>query len=75
MGKAIRESFLGNTVGKKFETGTVYLSTEQEDTSYQCRWTISNWQGRKIDSMWKLLMKEVNLGEPTSFPDHVHVLH
>ena len=26
---------------------------------------------QNIDPMWKLLMKEVDLGEPTSFPDHV----
>ena len=25
-----------------------------------------------LDSMWKVLMKEVHLGEPTSFLDHVY---
>ena len=26
---------------------------------------------QNIDLMWKIPMKEVNFGEPTSFPDHV----
>ena len=28
---------------------------------------------RNIDPMWKELMKEVDLGEPTSFLDHVYL--
>ena len=34
-----------------------------------------NLAGKKhnIDPMWKVLNKEVNLGEPTSFLDHVHL--
>ena len=28
---------------------------------------------QNIDPMWKLLNKEVDLGEPTSFPDHVYL--
>ena len=33
----------------------------------------SNWLERKnIDPMWAVLNKEVDLGEPTSFLDHVH---
>ena len=28
---------------------------------------------QNIDPMWKLLNKEVDLGEPTSFLDHVHL--
>ena len=28
---------------------------------------------QKIDPMWKLLNKEVDLGEPTSFLDHVYL--
>ena len=26
---------------------------------------------QNLDPMWKILMKEVDLGEPTSFLDHV----
>ena len=32
---------------EKFETVNVYLSTEQEDYSYMCIWTISKWQARQ----------------------------
>ena len=28
---------------------------------------------QNIDPMWKVLMKQVDFGEPTSFLDHVHV--
>ena len=27
---------------------------------------------QNLDPMWKILMKDVDLGEPTSFLDHVH---
>ena len=38
-------------------------------------WMTSNWLERNkiIDPMWKLLNKEVDLGEPTSFLDHVYL--
>ena len=28
---------------------------------------------QNLDHMWKILMKEVDLGEPTSFLDHVYL--
>ena len=28
---------------------------------------------RNLDPMWKILIKEVDLGKPTSFLDHVHL--
>ena len=28
---------------------------------------------QNIDSMWKILMKDVDLGDPTSFLDHVYL--
>ena len=30
------------------------------------------WKKQNIDPMWKQLMKDVDLGEPTSFLDHVY---
>ena len=54
-GKGNLRKFYWNTVGKRFETGTVSLSTEQEDYSYQCMWTISNWQARQ--KTWNRLGK------------------
>ena len=41
--------------------------------SYLCMWVTSNWLERNkiINPLWKVLNKEVDLGEPTSFLDHV----
>ena len=38
-------------------------------------WITSNWLERKqnLDPTWKVLNKEVDLGEPTSFLDHVYL--
>ena len=37
-------------------------------------WTISNWLGKQnINPMWNILMKDVDLEEPTSFLDHVYL--
>ena len=38
-------------------------------------WMTENWleRNQNLDPMWKLLNKEVDLGEPTSFLDHVYL--
>ena len=60
------------TVGKRFPSGNAYSYTVKKDCSYLCMWMTSNWLERQnIDPMWKVLNKEVDLGEPTSFLDHV----
>ena len=43
------------------------LSTEQEDYSNQCMWTISNWQARQRtwNRLGKFSVEDVGLGEPT----------
>ena len=35
---------------------------------------MSNWQAKRqnIEPTWKILVKDVDLGEPTSFLDHLH---
>ena len=60
--------------GRKFQIGNAYsytvkglfLSVSMDDIKFA---------GKKqnIDPMWKLLNKEVDLGEPTSFLDHVYL--
>ena len=47
----------------------------EKSYSYLCMWMTSNWLGKKqnLDPMWKVLNKEVDLGEPTSFFDHVYL--
>ena len=38
-----------------------------------CGWQQIGWKKQNIDPMWRALNKVVDLGEPTSFPDHVHL--
>ena len=40
------------------------------------QWTTSNWLGKEqnISPTWKIFMKDVDLGEPTSFLDHVYLV-
>ena len=62
--------------GRKFpnwKCSTLY--TVKKDCSYLCMWMTQNWLERNkiIDPMWKILNKEVDLGEPTSFLDHVYL--
>ena len=62
--------FCWNTVGKKFLNGNVYSLTEKMDYSCLCMRT-TKLAGKKqnIDPMWKALVRDVDLGEPTSFLD------
>ena len=46
-GTSNSRKLLYNTDGEQFSTGNVYLSTEQDDNSNQCMWTISNWQAKQ----------------------------
>ena len=51
------------------------MSTEQEDYSCLCMWTEKNEQARQKtqNRLGKFSMKDVDLGEPTSFLDQVHL--
>ena len=61
--------------GRKHRSGNVYMFIENKDCSYRCTWMISTWLERKqnMSPVWKKLMKLVDLGEPTSFLDHVYL--
>ena len=39
-----------------------------------CGWHKIGWKEKNLDPMWKVLNKEVDLGEPTSFLDHVYLV-
>ena len=53
----------------------LFVNRERKDYSYLCMWTISNWLERKqnIGPTWKILMKDFDLGEPTSSLNHVYL--
>ena len=60
---------------KGFLIGNVSLYIVKKDYSYPCMWMTSKLSGKKqnLDPMWNVLNKEVDLGEPTSFVDHVYL--
>ena len=60
--------------GRKFQIGNVSLYKVKKGCSYLCMWMTSNWLERNnSDPMWKVINKEVDLGEPTFFFDHVYL--
>ena len=61
--------------GRKIQIGNVSLYIVKKDYSYLCMWMPKKLAGKKLnlDPMWKLLNKEVDMEEPTSFLDHVYL--
>ena len=62
--------------GRKFQIGNVSLFIVRKDFSYLCVYVDDiKLAGKKqnLDPMWKVLNKEVDLGEPTFFLDHVYL--
>ena len=59
---------------EKFQIGNAYSLTERKDYSCLCSWTISKWQERNktLIRCGKVLNKEIDLGEITSFLEHVY---
>ena len=75
MGKAIWENLIKIRLGESFQIGMLIRTPWNKGYSYLCMWVTSILAGKKqkIDPMWKVLNKEVDLGEPTSFFDHVYL--
>ena len=71
MGKATRESSVGTRLGKNPNWECSFVSREKGLFLSVC----VKLAGKKhnIDPMWIVLMKDVDLGEPTSFLDHVYL--
>ena len=74
MGEAIRESSVGTRLGTSSKLGMFFVNREKglflsvyvDDIKLA---------GKKqnIEPTWTMFMKDVDLGEPTSFLDHVHL--
>ena len=61
--------------GRKFQIGNVSLFILKKGlflTVYVDDMKLAG-EKQNLDPMWKLLNKEVDLGEPTSFLDHVYL--
>ena len=72
---SLRNSYC-NTVGRKVsKLGMSSSYTVKKGCSHLFMWMTSNWQERikTLNPMWKVLNKEFDLGEPTSFLDHVYL--
>ena len=75
MGKTIWENPLEVRLGEGFQSGMLIRTPWKRVILIRvCGWH-KNLAGKKqnIDPMWKVLNKEVDLGEPTSFLDHVYL--
>ena len=61
--------------GRKFQIVNVSLYIVKKGYSYAVYVDDIKLAGKKqnLDPMWKVLNKEVDLGEPTSFLDHVYL--
>ena len=72
----LRKSYC-NMDGRKFQIGNVSLYIVRKDYSYRCMVDDIKLAGKKqnLDPMWKLLNKEVDLGEPTSFLEYLGCTH
>ena len=74
-------NILGKTLWKallwlgweKYRAGIAHLCIDSKVYSCRCTWIKKNvWKDTKPKTMWKTLMKLVDIEEPTSFLDHVY---
>ena len=73
MGKAIWENPVEVRLGKGFHLGMLIRTPWKRVVLIcVCWWHQVGWK-ETIDPMWKVLNKEVDLGEPTSFLDRVYL--
>ena len=75
MGKAIRESSIGTHGWEKVSNWECLFVHHEKGLFLSVYVDDIKLAGKKqnIDPMWKLINKEVDLGEPTSFLDHVNL--
>ena len=74
MGKAIWENPIEIRLGEGFRLGMpIRTPWKRVVLICVCGWHQLAGKKHNIDPMWKVLNKEVDLGEPTSFLDHVYL--
>ena len=72
-GKGNSRKFYWSTVWRKFQIGNIFRKQRKRAFLVCVCGRFKNWLGRKIDRMWKVLMEDVDLSEPTSSLDHVYL--
>ena len=74
MGKAIWENPIEIRLGEGFHLRMLNRTQRKRVILIcACGWQKMAGKKQNIDPMWKVLNKEVDLGEPTSFLDHVYL--
>ena len=74
MGKAIWENPIEAWLGESSKLGvSLCASWKRIILICVCGWQKFAGKKQNLDSMWKVLDKEVDLGDPTSFFDHEHL--
>ena len=73
IGKAIRESSIRTLLGKCSKLGMLICKPRRRTISVCVCGRYKTGKKQNLDPMWKVLNKEVDLDEPTSFLDHVHL--
>ena len=75
IGKAIWENPIGTWLGEDSKLGmSLCTSWKKIILIFVCGWHKIGWKKKQnLDPIWKLLNKEVDLGEPTSVLDHVYL--
>ena len=74
VGKAIWENPIEVRLGEGFQLGMLIRTPWKSVVLIcVCGWHKLAGQKQNIDPMWKVLNKEVDLGEPTSFLDHIYL--
>ena len=74
-GKGSLRTFFENTVGKSFKLGMFLFVNRSRGLFLSVHVDNIKLAGKteNIQQPWKILMKDVDLGEPTSFLDHVYL--
>ena len=68
------KKYCWNFSGKKYRIGNVCMFTENNHYFYRCgRFLKMAGKKQNLAPMWKKLMKNIDLDEPTSFLDHVYL--
>ena len=77
MGKTVRESFCWNLDGKKVPNWECTFVHRKQGLFLSVHVDDIGMAGKKhnLAPMWKKLMKNVDIHEPTSFLDHVFGMH
>ena len=71
-GKGNMRKFYWNTVEKRFKLGMIFVNRAKKlFLSVYVDDVIMADKTKNMDSTWKILLKGIDMGEPTSFLDHV----